>query len=56
MNSLSFASRKGRLEIVKYLVEHGANINYATNDGFTPLSFASRAGHLDIVKYLQEHM
>jgi hypothetical protein len=46
------ASRNGHLSVVKYLVEHGANI-HALND--VALNDASTKGHLDIVKYLVEH-
>lgn len=43
------------LDIVKYLVENGANIN-ASEIWFTthPLRWASYKGHLDVVKYLIE--
>jgi hypothetical protein len=40
------------LEVVKYLIEHGANIN-ADNDA--ALRFSAQNGHLEIVKYLIEH-
>ena len=39
--------------IVKYLVEHGVNINKANEDGETPLFSAARNGA--IIKYLVEH-
>jgi len=39
----------GHLEIVKYLVEQGADIH--AEDDFA-LSWAAQLGHLDIVKYL----
>jgi ankyrin repeat protein len=48
-NALCWASEDGHLDIVKYLVEHGANI-HASNDGL--LCLASYHRHLDIVKYL----
>ena len=47
--SLVFASTKGYLETVKFLVTRGANI-HANHD--KALRFASRDGHLDVVKYL----
>ena len=49
---LRAASRYGYLEMVKYLVENGADI-HARNDN--ALREASRYGHLDIVKYLVEN-
>ena len=41
--------------IIKYLVEHGTDINKEDNDGFTPLYNACEEGHEDVVKYLVEH-
>lgn len=46
------ASLNGYFDIVKYLVENGANIHY---DFEYSLACASHNGHLDIVKYLVEH-
>ena len=48
---LSEASTGGNVEMVKYLVEHGADIHFWED---TPLINASYMGHLDIVKYLLE--
>ena len=47
-----YLCENGHLEIVKYLVENGANINEKNKDGDTPLICASINGHLEIVKYL----
>ena len=42
--------------LVKYLVEHGAEINKEKNrDGETPLFNACLSGNEDVVKYLVEH-
>ena len=41
----------GHLDIVKYLVERGANIRV---DDDSSLRYASYNGHLDVVKYLVE--
>ncbi len=46
------ASDKGHLEVVKYLVEQGADI-HAKND--RALIFASQRGRLEVVRYLVEH-
>ena len=43
------ASQNGYLEVVKYLVEQGANVS--TNNDYS-LRMASRYGHLEVVKYL----
>ena len=48
------ASLKEKLDIVKELVEKGANIEAKDNDNYTSLQGASRNGHLDIVKLLVE--
>ena len=45
----------GHMIIIKYLVEHGTDINKEDNDGFTPLYNACEEGHEDVVKYLVEH-
>ncbi|CAB4058972.1 Sex-determining protein fem-1,Protein fem-1 homolog A-A,Protein fem-1 homolog A-B,Protein fem-1 homolog B,Protein fem-1 homolog A,Protein fem-1 homolog CG6966,Protein fem-1 homolog C [Lepeophtheirus salmonis] len=42
----------GHYEIVKYLVEHGANIEVANRHGHTCLMIACYKGHLRIAKYL----
>lgn len=46
------ASRGGHLEIVKYLVEHGANVNAKDSYNDVALAIASECGHLEVVKYL----
>ncbi|MBL8818318.1 MAG: ankyrin repeat domain-containing protein [Planctomyces sp.] len=45
------AARTGNLELVRLLVEHGAEFNLPWN-GDTALSAAEREGHREIVKYL----
>ena len=53
--ALHFASDKGRLEVVRYLIEAGLVGKEARdNGGWTPLHRASKSGHLDIVKYFVE--
>jgi ankyrin repeat protein len=50
------ACRRGRIDIVKLLVEHGADVNYRIpNTGFPALLMAEAFGHNDIAKYLVEH-
>ena len=48
------ASLCGNTEIVKYLVEKGANIETENEDGNTPLFIACEKNNNDIVKYLIE--
>ena len=43
------------LELVKYLVEHGADVNAKYDNGSTVLMEASVYGTLEIVKYLVEN-
>lgn len=55
-NPLYFACLNGRLQVVKVLLEHGADIQERNNqDGSTPLHIACNEGHLDIVESLLEH-
>ncbi|KAL2432629.1 hypothetical protein ABEF95_014137 [Exophiala dermatitidis] len=54
--SLLEASLRGDLNCVKFLLEHGANVNgNGAEDDLTPLAAASCCGHLDVVQYLLEH-
>jgi ankyrin repeat protein/uncharacterized membrane protein YgcG len=47
------ASKRGRLDVVKLLIERGATINTKESDfSFTPLHVASERKHADIVRYL----
>lgn len=43
------------MEIVKILVENGANVNFLTETKSSPLRAACYLGHLNIVEYLVEH-
>jgi len=40
----------GHIEVVKYLVEHGADINKEDNKGWTPLLWTCQEGHTEIIK------
>jgi len=49
---ISIAARSGHIDVVKMLLEKGADI-YANSRGEgTPLSLAARSGHRDMVEYL----
>jgi ankyrin repeat protein len=49
--------RINNLDIVKYLVENGANVNYANNLRCSPIHCVrfGRDGALELIKYLVEH-
>eukprot|EP00961_Rhodomonas_salina_P192619 2599894-Rhodomonas_salina.1 len=46
------AASAGSLEAVKWIVEKGADIQRAKNDGRTALIIAAEYGHEECVKYL----
>ncbi len=51
--ALSYACDRGHLEVVKLLVENGADLNVRdTFYGASPLSWAASKGHADLVRYL----
>ena len=50
---LHYAAREGHLEVVKYLINKGSNINEKDNyGGRIPLHYAAMNEHLEVVKYL----
>ncbi|KAF4485947.1 Ankyrin-1 [Colletotrichum fructicola Nara gc5] len=49
---LNAASENGHLDVVKLLLDKGADITVPNSDGWTPLNTASDNGHLDVVKLL----
>ncbi|AAV51143.1 ankyrin containing protein, partial [Acanthamoeba polyphaga mimivirus] len=48
------SSEYGNFEIVKYLIDNGADITAINEYGFTPLDLSSKNGHYEIVKLLVE--
>lgn len=46
------AATMGRFDIVRVLVEHGADINHTTKSNSTPIRGAAYDGHTEIVEYL----
>nr|CAD7205019.1 unnamed protein product [Timema douglasi] len=49
---LHLAADYGHLNIVKCLVDKGADINQPNREGFDPLHVATRSGHLEVVQFL----
>ena len=52
---LHSASFGGHLQVVRYLLQHGVNVNVRDSENDTPLLLASFKGHLDVVQCLLEH-
>jgi ankyrin repeat protein len=46
---------RGAVEVVRVLLEHGANAGVEDNEGRTPFQIASAKGDNDIMKLLSEH-
>jgi len=55
IRAISYRSRDPvYVEIAKYLIEQGAELNYQDSDGFTALHYAAKEGLLEVVKLLVE--
>jgi 26S proteasome non-ATPase regulatory subunit 10 len=54
-SALHVASSKGDLEMVRQLIENGADVNLKTNNGVTPVHLAVSHDDADVVKYLIDH-
>ncbi|EXU99423.1 ankyrin repeat protein [Metarhizium robertsii] len=52
LTALMHASKRGSLPLVKWCVEHGANIKAVDNQGQSPLFYAVDAGCFDVVRDL----
>ena len=50
--SLYLASSNGKLDIVRFLINQGANIHVRDKNSWNPVHIASDNGHLDIVRQL----
>ena len=48
------AIQRGNFDMVKSLISQGADVNYATMDGNSPLTFAVYSGDMEIIKFLLE--
>ncbi|HET8781110.1 MAG TPA: ankyrin repeat domain-containing protein [Pyrinomonadaceae bacterium] len=54
MTALMRAAYHGRVQMVRVLLEHGADPNVSRNDNFTALSLAAFFGHAEIVDILMQ--
>src|SRR5712691_9403969 len=52
---LHLTSRAGHIDLVRLLIEHGADVAAQSKNGMTPLHEASEAGHVDVARLLIEH-
>jgi ankyrin repeat protein len=52
---LLHAATSGRINIVRYLVLRGANVNLRDSQGMTPLTSAVWIGHNEVAEYLIDH-
>jgi ankyrin repeat protein len=55
-HALSFAAQEGRLDMVRYLVTLGVDVNKTGNEGCTPLYLAAQNGHFDVVQFLVKNL
>ena len=49
------ASLNGNLELVRFLLENGADSTTKTGDGKTPMSFAKEKNHVEVVEALKRY-
>jgi len=52
---LHVASHFGQINMVRFLLQHGANVKACTSIGYTPLHQAAQQGHTSIVNLLLEN-
>lgn len=52
-NALHYAAANGDVELVKYLIKYGANVNKATGEGSTPLFLAKLGNREEVIKILK---
>ena len=50
--ALRGAAFDGHLDVIKYLISQGAEVNVHDKDGWTAFQLAAQNGHLEVTKYL----
>ena len=51
-NRLHLAAHKGHVDVVKVLIQNGADVNTVTENKWTALHHSAKHGHVDVVKVL----
>ena len=56
MAPIHYASDRGHLEILKYLLDSKADINTKDEDGQTAYDYAELCDHQEVLNYLKEKL
>ena len=54
--SVYFAAKVGHCDVIRLLIEVGADVNTANIDGATPVFIAAQNGHCDVIRFLHGSM
>lgn len=55
LTPLNLASYRGHLDIVKFLLDRGADVNIGDNENSQPIHNSTVAGHIDVIDLLLAH-
>eukprot|EP00038_Savillea_parva_P010623 m.191560 g.191560 ORF g.191560 m.191560 type:complete len:736 (-) comp18387_c0_seq1:22-2229(-) len=55
MTAVCLAATNGHMDVLRYLIDQGADVNVRCPDGCTPLHLAILEEQVEVVKYLLEH-
>ena len=55
MTPLALASSKGKVQVGRFLIEQGADMNFGDNQSLVPSHLASQHEHLDMARLLLDH-
>jgi hypothetical protein len=53
--AIIYASQEGHFEVVRYLLQQGANVNAANCNGVSALAYATSRGHVMVANLLMQH-